>query len=201
MNKPKMLILEDCEIMLQNLQMAITKYEVLPAQTLEEALRLVETKEISFIVTDIRLKGTDRGYQLFERLFSNGKLIPGIIMTAFVVTPAMQEELSRIGVTDWIQKGVSVDLSDALENAADEILTDKKKQLIQLTNKAKGFGLMDKPLGHGRGSVRDCLNSIWEGKCPNENEIIDLIIKACNRLGRPDDRDLPPGHTVGHLPD
>ena len=203
MDKPKMLILEDCVIMLQNLKIAITKYDVIPAQTLDESIKLIETKNISFIVTDIKLKEFDKGYQLFERLFSNGKLIPGIVMTAFVVKPNMRKELSRIGVTKVIQKNDSVDISDAIESIADEILTDKNKRLIQLTNKVKGFKLLDKPFGHGKGSIRDCLNDISDGKCSNEEEkeIIDHIIKRCNRTSRPDNRDLPPGRTIGHLPD
>ena len=203
MDKPKMLVLDDYEITLQNLKIAITKYDVIPAQTLDEAIKLIETKNISFIVTDIKLKEADKGYQLFERLFSNGKLIPGIVMTAFVVEPYMQKELSHIGVTRVIQKNDFTDMSDVLESVADEILTDKTKRLIQLTNKAKGFGLLDKPSGHDKGSIRDCLSGVLDGKHSNEEEkeIIDHIIKRCNRAGYPDNRDLPPGRTIGHLPD
>ena len=203
MDKLKMLILEDCEIMLQNLKIAITKYDVIPAQTLDESIKLIETKNISFIVTDIKLKEVDKGYQLFERLFSNGKLIPGIVMTAFVVTPNMRKELFRIGVTRVIQKNDFVDISDVIENIADEILTDKNKQLIQLTNKVKGFELLDKPFDHGKGSIRDCLNGVSNEEYSNkeEKEIIDHIMQRCNRAGRPDNRDLPPGHTIGYLPD
>ena len=203
MDKPKMLILEDCEIMLQNLEIAITKYDVIPAQTLDEAIELIETKNISFIVTDIKLKEADKGYQLFERLFSNGKLIPGIVMTAFVVEPDMQKELSRIGVTRVIQKNDFTDMSDVLESIADEILNDETKRLTQLTNKVREFKLLDKPFGQGKGSIRDCLNGVLDGKYSDEDEqkTIDYIMQRCNRAGYPDNRDLPPGHTIGYLSD
>ena len=204
MSKPKMLILEDCDMMLQNLQIAITRYEVVPAQTIDEALGLLETKNISFIVTDIRLKERDRGYHLFRRLFSNGKLIPGIVMTAYEVTPAMQKELTDdIGVTVVLQKDSVVDISAAIEDRADEILTDKHKQLIQLTNKVNGCGVMDAPLESYSGSIRDGLNDIFDGKCSaeEENARINTIMQICNRLNHPDDRELPPGPVIGHSPD
>ena len=204
MSKPKMLILEDCDMMLENLQIAITRYEVVPAQTIDEALDLLETKNISFIVTDIKLKGSDRGYQLFRRLFSNGKLIPGIVMTGYEVTPAMHKELMEdVGVTEVIQKDSVVDISAAIEDRADEILTDKNEQLIQLTNKVNGCGIMDAPLEGNSGSIRDGLNDISAGKCSieEENEIIDTIMQACNRLNYSDERGPPPGPAIGYSPD
>lgn len=204
MNKPRMLILEDCSMMLQNLQIAITKYEVVPAQTIDEALNLLKTKNISFIVTDIRLRGPDRGYQLFRRLFSNGKLIPGIVMTAYEVTPAIRKELREdIGVTEVMQKDSVVDVSAAIEDRADEILTNKNKQLIQLTNMVNGCGIMNAPLDGGRGSIKDGLNDISAGKCSveEENATIDAIMQACNRLNHPDERGPPPGPAIGYSPD
>lgn len=199
-----MLILEDCDMMLQNLQIAITRYEVVPAQTIDEALGLLETKNISLIVTDIRLKGRDRGYQLFRRLFSNGKLIPGIVMTAYEVTPAMRKELTEdIGVTEVMQKDSVVDISAAIEDRADEILTDKRQQLIQLTNMVNGCGIMDAPLESYSSSIRDGLNDIFDGKCSaeEENARINTIMQVCNRLSHPDDRELPPGPVIGYSPD
>lgn len=199
-----MLILEDCNMMLQNLQIAITRYEVVPAQTIDEALDLLETKNISFIVTDIRLRGADTGYRLFKRLFSNGKLIPGIVITAYEVTPAMQKELTNdIGVTEVLQKDSVVDISAAIEDRADEILTDENMKLAQLTNMVNGYGIMDTPLDGNGGRIRDGLDAIYTGKCSVEekNKIIDAIMQACNRLSHPDDRELPPGPVIGHSPD
>ena len=191
MSRLKMLILDDCEALLRKLEVAITKYEVIRATTLEEAMRVIEMKDISFIVADIRLRDGENGHHLFEQLFSKGKLIPGIVMTAFVVNQSVRNELSYIGVTEVIQKE-GIGLDDAIEDAAERILTDDRKQLVQLTNKVAGFGLWDALAGNG-GSIKDALNYVWDGDCSAEkrNSILDAIIQKCNKASRLDDSDYP----------
>ena len=187
-----MLILDDCEALLRKLEVAITKYEVIRATTLEEAMGVIETKDISFIVADIRLRDGENGHHLFEQLFSKGKLVPGIVMSAFVVSQSVRNELSYIGVTKVIQKE-GIGLDDAIEDAAEKILTDSRKQLIQLTNKVTKFGLWDTLLAGNDGSIKDALNYVWDGGCSAEERIgiLDAIIQKCNKASRLDDRDYP----------
>ena len=191
MNKPKMLILDDCKRLLRKLQVAITKYEVIPATTLDEATKLMDTKDVSFIVADILLKDGKNGHHLFEELFSRGRLVPGVVMTAIVMNQSVRTELSYIGVTEVIPKGMG-DLDVKIEGIADRILTDERKQLAQLANKVKNLELWDAPCGE-RGSVKDVLNHILDGNCSDEERksILDEIVRKCNRTSRLDDRDYP----------
>ena len=191
MNKPKMLILDDCERLLRKLQVAITKYEVISATTIEEAVRVIETNDVSFIVADIRLKDGKIGHRLFEQLFSRGKLVPGVVMTAFVVRQSVRNELLHIGVTEVIHKE-GVDLEVAIEDTASKILTDEKKQLVQLTNKVSKLGLWDAPCG-GKDSIKDALNYLWDGNCSIEerDSMLDEMIQACNRTSRLDNNVYP----------
>ena len=192
MSRLKMLILDDCEALLRKLEVAITKYEVIRATTIEGAMGVIETKDISFIVADIRLRDGENGHRLFEQLFSKGKLVPGIVMSAFVVSQSVRNELSYIGVTEVIQKE-GIGLDDAIENAAEKILTDGRKQLTQLTNKVTKFGLWDALLARNGGSIKDALNYVWDGDCSAEERIgiLDAIIQECNKTSRLDDRDYP----------
>ena len=200
MSNPKILILDDHEPLLEKLRLTITKYEVVPATNLDEALKLIQMKDVSFIVADIRLGDSNEGHYIFERLFSSGKLVPGIIITGFVIDQRLNKELLDMGVTEVVEKR-GIDLGEVIEQTADRILTNKTLMLAQLTNKVRKFGLWDAPLDGGE-KIKDVLNKIFAGNYPHEDEgtWIDLIHQRCNRLNRLDDRDNPfqdLGHTKG----
>ena len=84
-----------------------------------------------------------------------------------------------------------------------QIIIKKVHAQLSITSQnLKGFELLDKPFGHGKGSIRDCLNGVLDGKYSNEEgkEIIDHNAR-CKRADRPDNRDLPPDRTIGYLSD
>ena len=136
MNKRKMLILDDCASLLSKLRINIRRYDVVPAVTLDQAMELLSKEDISFIVADIKLESGKSGYHIFRQLFSKGKLVPGIVFTAFVVDSKTKDDLEEIGISEIIEKtAVGGKLSSRIENAADIILANHEQRLSMLTAK------------------------------------------------------------------
>ncbi len=61
MIKKKILILDDNENLLYSLKVNISKFDVITASTLPEAMKKLHDNEISFIVADIKLKKGKNG--------------------------------------------------------------------------------------------------------------------------------------------
>ena len=104
MNRRKMLILDDCASLLEKLRINIRRYDVVSAATLDQAMGLLSKEDISFIVADIKLESGKKGYHVFKQLFSKGKLVPGIVFTAFVVDSKTKDDLTDMGIPEIIEK-------------------------------------------------------------------------------------------------
>ena len=185
MNKRKMLILDDCASLLSKLRINIRRYDVVPAVTLDQAMELLSKEDISFIVADIKLESGKSGYHIFRQLFSKGKLVPGIVFTAFVVDSKTKDDLEEIGISEIIEKtAVGGKLSSRIENAADIILANHEQRLSMLTAKIGSLGLEDRVLTHGgqQEKIEYWLACIFAGKYSIEEEKVlkDLMVKECN---------------------
>lgn len=194
MNRRKMLILDDNEDLLKALRVTIPKYEVLTVVTLGEAVDLAQAENVSFIVADIRLREGKNGHHVFERLFSKGKIVPGIVITAFEIDQDTRDELRYIGVSEVVKKD-GFGLGRKIGDAADAILADRQKRLVQLTAKVENLEMGNSVISH-RGEkkrIADWLDYIFAEDRPlgEENKLVDLMAQACNRAARLDDRDYP----------
>ena len=189
MSRYKMLILDDNEDLLRALQVTIQKYEVLTATTLDEAADLARAVDVSFLVADIRLREGKSGHHIFELLFSRGKVVPGIVITAFEIGHDTRSELLYIGVSKVVKKAGS-GLGREIGAAADAILADHRKRLAQLTTKVENLEIGNAVLSHHgeKKSIKDWLECIFAGNCSlaEENALKDLMVQACNRTSRPD---------------
>lgn len=183
MNKRKMLILDDNVSLLNKLQINIRRYDVVPAATLDEAMQLLTKEDVSFIVADIRLNFAQRGYHIFDQLFSKGKSVPGIVFTAFEIGATMRNELDEIGVLKTVKK-VGKNLASQIEDAADAILDDHEQRLSPVTAKIKRLGLEDQILEYADPpkKIKDWLACIFANKYSIGKEKIlkDLLIRQCN---------------------
>ena len=191
MNRRKMLILDDCSSLLEKLRLNIRRYDVVPAATLDQAMELLSKEDISFIVADIKLESGKKGYHVFKQLFSKGKLVPGIVFTAFVVDGKTKDELADMGIPETIEKtGVMGKLSSRIESAADAILASHKQRLSLLTAKISSLGLGDRVIAHGgqERTIENWLDRIFAGKysIEEENVLRDLMVQECNRHLAPD---------------
>lgn len=184
-----MLILDDNEDLLRALRVTIQKYEVLTATTLDEAADLARAVDVSFLVADIRLREGKSGHHIFELLFSRGKVVPGIVITAFEIGQDTRSELLYIGVSKVVKKG-GFGLGREIGAAADAILADHRKRMAQLTTKVENLEIGNAALPHHgeKKSIKDWLEYIFAGNCSlaEENELKDLMVQACNRASRPD---------------
>lgn len=202
MNRLKMLILDDCVDLLGKLQVNITKYDVLPATTLDEATTLAQSEDVSFIVADIRLRNVNNGYHVFERLFSRGKQVPGIVITAYETDQTTKKELEHIGVARIVTKH-GTRLAADIEDAADSILADRRKRLAQLSAKVDNLGIGNAVVRHDGDSktIQDWLEYIFAGHCSTSKEAVlkNLLVQTCNRINRPDDGRNYPFPEIGDV--
>jgi signal transduction histidine kinase len=103
----RILVVEDDSETLRVFQMALegAGAEVLPALSVDEALRLLESAQPQVIVSDIALPGTD-GYGLMIRLRESGaSAIPAIAVTGYAGDDARQKSLEA-GFHEHLEKPV-----------------------------------------------------------------------------------------------
>ena len=79
-------------------------YEVETAETGEEALRMVEKQEYSFLILDVRLPGKS-GIQVLKEVKASKPHIQSIIITAFPAE-GLADEAMRLGAVDFLIKPV-----------------------------------------------------------------------------------------------
>ena len=79
-------------------------YQVESAETGEEALEMVETKEYSILILDVRLPGKS-GIQVLREVKASKPHIKSIIITAFP-SEGLADEAMRLGAVDYLIKPV-----------------------------------------------------------------------------------------------
>lgn len=118
MNKPNILVVEDEELMRSILRKLLEDegYQVLTADSSENALEIFTTADVELTLTDIRMAGMD-GLELLDQLknIENEALV--IIMTAYSSVDSAIAAL-RKGAYDYITKPfVNEDLLQTVKNA------------------------------------------------------------------------------------
>lgn len=194
--KKKMLILDNDIPLLKKLKINIKKYEVVTTTDVSKAVNLVlHDDDISFIVADIKLKHGKKGYRAFSQLFSKGKSVPGMVMTAFALASRDKQYLEKMGIDTVIEKtGPRDPLSSRLEKKADQILRDRKKRFYPVTKKIQEYHLQGHLLKYkGRSlTIEKWIKEIMNGKhsTKKEEELKSLMVNTCNnRLNRDRDDD------------
>ena len=79
-------------------------YQVETAETGEEALEMVEKKEYSILILDVRLPGKS-GIQVLREVKASKPHIKSIIITAFP-SEGLADEAMRLGAVDYLIKPV-----------------------------------------------------------------------------------------------
>lgn len=79
-------------------------YQVESAETGEEALEMVEKKEYSILILDVRLPGKS-GIQVLQEVKASKPHIKSIIITAFP-SEGLADEAMRLGAVDYLIKPV-----------------------------------------------------------------------------------------------
>lgn len=79
-------------------------YQVETAETGEEALEMVEKKEFSILILDVRLPGKS-GIQVLREVKASKPHIKSIIITAFP-SEGLADEAMRLGAVDYLIKPV-----------------------------------------------------------------------------------------------
>jgi DNA-binding NtrC family response regulator len=79
-------------------------YQVETAETGEEALEMVEKKEYSILILDVRLPGKS-GIQVLKEVKASKPHIKSIIITAFP-SAGLADEAMRLGAVDYLIKPV-----------------------------------------------------------------------------------------------
>lgn len=98
------LVIEDDEASAFYLEeiLAESKIPVLTASSAAEALKILDTKNVSLILMDIRLPDID-GYELTRQLRGKGITVPIIAQTAFAL-PDDKDKAFSSGCDDYITK-------------------------------------------------------------------------------------------------
>jgi len=84
------------------------QFKVLTASNGKEAIRILESNVIDFVVTDLNMPILD-GIELLAYMSANFPTIPAIAMTAFS-TPDVEEKLKKMGTLRILDKPVNLDM-------------------------------------------------------------------------------------------
>src|SRR6266566_3936160 len=122
---PRILLVDDDPSVCALLQAQLTRrgFEVQPALSVSEALRLLEDTEIEVVLTDIVMEGMD-GLQLCAQVVADRPELPVVILTA---SERLETAIGamRAGAYDFVTKPIDLEvLTLALERAV------KKRRLV-----------------------------------------------------------------------
>ena len=93
---------KDLLMLIQRELMRRTKFKVLTASSVEEALRIIEQNEISVVVSDVKLI-QNSGFTLAEILHSTRPEIPVLLMSAYR-SKANREKARAVGAVAFLEK-------------------------------------------------------------------------------------------------
>ncbi len=191
----KILVLDDNEKLLLRVKENITKFEVIPANTIDAAIEKLKSEKISFIAVDYDLGQDKTGDILYDLLFESGKSIPAMVFSGKDLSEGTKKYLEDKGFSKIISKAdVEGSPSKLLEKAAEQILKDCRSRIYQVQKKVEVIGNGGNPLkiGDEVKTIREWIESV--AKCNHseeeEEQIKDLIIQNClalvKRSGNPE---------------
>lgn len=101
---PPLLIVDDEKNMRLSLMSALESegYRVRPAESAEDALKLLAQEEFFMVITDARLGGMS-GYDLLTKIKLQYPKLPVLVMTAYA-TPKLAAEAIKAGAMDYLSK-------------------------------------------------------------------------------------------------
>lgn len=109
MIKPLLLLVEDEEVQRRVLTAHLVEesYEVIQAESAEEALRIASSQTIDLVITDFSLPGGD-GQYLLENVKSINPTIPVLLITAYAsIDKAVN--VMKSGAYDYLTKPINID--------------------------------------------------------------------------------------------
>jgi CheY-like chemotaxis protein len=95
-------------------------YQVVPAYSGEECLKLLEKESVDLILLDIMMPGMS-GWDVFNRIKRNDKGIKVAFMSVLEISEKRKQVLLDEGLADYIMKPFD---KDTLLNKVDTILTE-----------------------------------------------------------------------------
>ena len=100
----RLLLVEDDEVFLRPLHrtLELKGYEVLPAQSGEEALDALRSEDVDLVLTDRRLAGMD-GIELVRQIKAEHPDLAVVVMTAYGTIESAVEAM-RLGAEDYLVK-------------------------------------------------------------------------------------------------
>ena len=101
---PPLLVVDDERNMRLSLEAIMTEegYEMRPAESAEEALRMLEQEEFFMVITDARLTGMN-GYDLLTKVKARWPDLPILMITAYA-TPKLAVGAIKAGAMDYLAK-------------------------------------------------------------------------------------------------
>lgn len=188
----KILLMDDNAALLDRLSTTITKFTVITAKTVEEAVQIVESQDISFFVVDLDLGSELTGEIAYDLIFSKGKSIPAIVFSGTEISDSMNSYLEKKGFSAIISKDdPNKSSSDLIEEEVERILNSCADRILQVKRTVETFAVGENPLlylGSFR-SINEWIRSIEEcnhvaNDMEEEGELKDLIIQYINRFGK-----------------
>lgn len=110
-------------------------YDVLVAETAEEALPLVERANL--VLLNLKLPGMS-GEKFIEKVRDSGNFTPMIVVTAQQIDEKIQERLSKLKIVDWVEKPFSSnDLMGRVQKALE--VSGVMSELPKFAERLKNF--------------------------------------------------------------
>jgi len=186
----KILIMDDNEDLLRQLETTITKFEVVTTKTVEEAVQILESQDISFFVVDLDLGYEKTGEIAYDLIFSKGKSIPAIVLSGKEITDKMREYLLEMGFSSILTKEhPEKRVSDLVEEEAQRILDDCAERIKQVRKNVERLRIGGKPLSYNGQfkSIDDWIKSIANcnhtaDDMKEEMKLKTLIINVCRAM-------------------
>ncbi|MBN2346054.1 MAG: response regulator [Candidatus Aminicenantes bacterium] len=102
------------------------KFRTLTAANGREALQILESQEVTLLITDLRMPEMD-GISLISRVHNDYPSVPVIVMTAFG-SPEIERQVKELGILHYLEKPIGFDeFRDHILNE----LSQKKKGRIE----------------------------------------------------------------------
>jgi DNA-binding response OmpR family regulator len=106
----RVLVIEDYYALadIETLLCQMEGFEVKTAKTGEEGLQLVDTYEPDLIILDLMLPGELSGSQLLQKIRSDGRSTPKVLVVSALVNPTTAVELERYPNVQTLKKPFKV---------------------------------------------------------------------------------------------
>jgi len=98
-------------------------YEVVPAHSGEECLRILEKEKVDLVLLDIMMPGMS-GWDVFNRIKKKSDEIKVAFMSVLEISDKRKQVLLDEGLADYIMKPFD---KDGLLDRVDKILTEKEE--------------------------------------------------------------------------